>query len=193
MFNSPLGYITKNDTKQLGFSDSGLYVKDEAKNLQNTLNTGSAKQIRQGIKGFNENFGTNLKAPGLIIGKKGRDAMTTMGNFSNIAKMGIGTLSAATDMFINNPRIKQQNKQQQMFSGMTDALNMVAPEDRGDYVAAGSRIGELRPDQYVVNKGMYTGQFYPAMNMMQTGGVIPEELSMPLELVEMPMNVNFNI
>ena len=187
MFSSPSGQITKQDTRSLGFTDSGLYIKDEAKKLQDTLSTGSAKDIRQGVRGFNENFGTNLKAPGFVIGKKGRDAMQTMGALSGIGKMGIGMASAATDLFINNPKIKKDNMQRQVLSGMTDSLYMPAGEDRGDYVAAGSRLGEFRPDQYVANKGMYTGQFYPSMNIMETGGIIDEELDMPLGLLDLPM------
>lgn len=54
--------------------------------------------------------------------------------------------------------------------------------NRGDYVASGTRFGEFRPNEYVVNKGMYTSPFYPTMQF--GGGVIPDALSVPLESME---------
>ena len=87
MFDSVYDRITKDDTRNLGFSDSGLYVKDEAKKLQNTLNTGVAKDIRQGVRDFNKNFGTNLKT-GLVIGKKGRDTLNEMAGATQQLGMG---------------------------------------------------------------------------------------------------------
>lgn len=64
----------------------------------------------------------------------------------------------------------------------SDYLFTPVAGSRGDYVATGSRFGEFRPDEYVVNKGMYTGQFFP--RMMQSGGVIPEALSFPIDEIE---------
>lgn len=58
--------------------------------------------------------------------------------------------------------------------------------NRGDYVASGTRFGEFRPDEYVVNKGMYTSPFYPTMQF--GGGVIPDALSLPLESTEVNLS-----
>lgn len=70
----------------------------------------------------------------------------------------------------------------------TDSLFPEVPDEmsgnRGDYVVSGSRFGEFRPDEYVVNKGMYTGQFLPRM-AQYGGGVIPEALTMPIDMVEL--------
>lgn len=71
----------------------------------------------------------------------------------------------------------------------TDSLFPEVPDEmsgnRGDYVVSGSRFGEFRPDEYVVNKGMYTGQFLPRM-AQYGGGVIPEALTMPIDMIELP-------
>lgn len=192
VINTTGNSLSRADTRNLGFTDDGLYIKEEAKRLQGTLDNGSGRDIRQGVNEFNQNFGTSLKTPGIVIGKKGRDAMQTMGAWSNAGKMAIGMASAATDVLVNNAG-KKANRQRQMNNGMTDALNMVNPQNRGDWVTTGSRTGELRPDQYVTNKGMYTSQFYPSMNMMQFGGgMIDEAINMPMDAISTPERTGFS-
>lgn len=70
----------------------------------------------------------------------------------------------------------------------TDSLFPEVPSgmsgNRGDYVVSGSRFGEFRPDEYVVNKGMYTGQFLPRM-AQYGGGVIPEAINVPIDPIEL--------
>lgn len=186
-FSQTAAPVNPNQTQQVKQQQPVNPIFGDVTKLQGTLKDGSMKDIRKGVKQFNQTYGSNLKVPFGAFGSKGRENMEKFGNASQTAQMAIGVGSLATDLFINNPRIKKENQQRQVMSGMTDALNMAAPEDRGDWVAAGSRIGELRPDQYVVNKGMYTGQFYPTMNMMQSGGVIDGEIDMPLsEMMAMP-------
>jgi hypothetical protein len=188
-FSQTAAPVNPNQPKQFEQQKADNPIFGDVTKLQKTLKEGSAKDVRAGVKQFNQTYGSNLKVPFGFMGNKGRENMEKFGNLSSKVQMGIGIGSAATDLFINNPRIKKENQQRQIMAGMTDSLYMPVPDrDRGDWVAAGSRIGELRPDQYVVNKGMYTGQFFPTMNMMETGGgVIDEALNMPLELVETSM------
>ena len=106
---------------------------------------------------------------------KGPSWRQKLNNFNeDMAKTVLG-LNVFADAFITNPQIKRQNEELARKAGMADTLNYTAPEDRGDWVNTGARLGELRPNQYVVNKGMYTGQFLPKSQM---GGesVIPEML-----------------
>lgn len=185
MIDTPNNTVSRNDTRALGFSDSGLYINDEASKLQNTLNTGSARDIRRGIKDFNNNFGTNLDAPGIVIGAKGRKTLGKIANITDQVGLGIGVLSSAVDQFITNPRTKRENQRRVALSQMSDSLNYVQPGSRGDYVATGTSTGMFRPDQYVVNKGMYTSGFYPSYNMpmMQDGGAIDDELDVAREMI----------
>ena len=89
---------------------------------------------------------------------------------------------------VNSYKRKQDfDKRLRRFTS-TDSLFPEVPSEmsgnRGDYVVSGSRFGEFRPDEYVVNKGMYTGQFLPRM-AQYGGGVIPEELIMPVDPIEL--------
>ena len=72
--------------------------------------------------------------------------------------------------------MRRQTSTDSLFPEVTSEMS----GNRGDYVVSGSRFGEFRPDEYVVNKGMYTGQFLPRM-AQYGGGVIPDALSMPIE------------
>lgn len=72
--------------------------------------------------------------------------------------------------------MRRQTSTDSLFPEVTSEMS----GNRGDYVVSGSRFGEFRPDEYVVNKGMYTGQFLPRM-AQYGGGVIPDALTMPIE------------
>jgi len=72
--------------------------------------------------------------------------------------------------------MRRQTSTDSLFPEVTSEMS----GNRGDYVVSGSRTGEFRPDEYVVNKGMYTGQFLPRM-AQYGGGVIPDALTMPIE------------
>lgn len=180
--------VNPNQPKQFEQQKADNPIFGDVTKLQKTLKEGSAKDVRAGVKQFNQTYDSNLKVPFGFMGNKGRETMEKVGNVSSGIQKAIGVGSVVTD-FLNNRTIKKENQQRQINAGMTDSLYMPVPDrDRGDWVAAGSRIGELHPDQYVVNKGMYTGQFFPTMNMMQYGGgAIDEALNMPLELLETSM------
>jgi hypothetical protein len=179
MIDSSKGFVTQQDTRDLGFSDSGKYIKDEAANLQNTFNTGTAKEIKQGISQFNQDFGTNLKNPNLItFGAKGRETAKKIGDISEGVQTGIAVASAATDFITNKQNIKEM-KDKAHIEGLSDnVFNPITTEDRGDYVQTGTDYGMLRPDQYVVNKGMYRAE---------QGGENPN--TMKIRIVSRPSSV----
>jgi hypothetical protein len=105
---------------------------------------------------------------------QGMDKLTSWGNFG-------------TQLINSYKQKKDFDKRLRRFTS-TDSLFPEVPSEmsgnRGDYVVSGSRFGEFRPDEYVVNKGMYTGQFLPRM-AQYGGGVIPEELVMPVDPIEL--------
>ena len=157
MIDSSKGFVTMQDTKDLGFSNSGKYIKDEAASLQNTFNTGSAKDIKQGIANFNNEFGTNLKDKRFFkLGAKGRETFEDIGNISKGIQTGIAVASAATDFITNKQNINEMKNKAHTEGLTANLFNPITTEDRGDYVQTGTDYGMLRPDQYVVNKGMYT-------------------------------------
>jgi hypothetical protein len=102
------------------------------------------------------------------------DRYTALGNFG-------------TEL-VNSYKRKQDFDKRLRRQTSTDSLFPEVPSEmsgnRGDYVVSGSRFGEFRPDEYVVNKGMYTGQFLPRM-AQYGGGVIPEALTMPIDPIEL--------
>jgi len=102
------------------------------------------------------------------------DRLTSWGNFG-------------TEL-VNSYKRKQDFDKRLRRQTSTDSLFPEVPSEmsgnRGDYVVSGSRFGEFRPDEYVVNKGMYTGQFLPRM-AQYGGGVIPEALTMPIDPIEL--------
>lgn len=178
MINTKNPVVTKEDTKGLGFSDSGVYIKDAAKNLQNIFQTGSAKDIKQGISSFNNDYGTNLKDPRLI--KFGNNATATfdkMANIGNSAKAGFALASFATDYFdgLNQKKDSEEYITQQKLSD--NLFPKITTKDRGDYVQTGTDYGMFRPDQMVVNKGMYTGQSYPTYQLGGFNSVIPDMIN----------------
>lgn len=85
------------------------------------------------------------------------DPMKNFKKTTDILKGGIALGSAVSDFFQNKQRTAGFNRymRNQM---STDASNVVSDGSRGDYVVTGSRTGEFRPDDYIVNKGMYTAE-----------------------------------
>lgn len=107
---------------------------------------------------------------------QGMDKLTSWGNFG-------------TQLINSYKQKKDFDKRLRRFTS-TDSLFPEVPSEmsgnRGDYVVSGSRFGEFRPDEYVVNKGMYTGQFLPRM-AQYGGGIIPDELTLPVDQVPFSM------
>jgi len=100
----------------------------------------------------------------------------------------IGYANFATQLVNSNKKRKDFDKFMRRQTSTDSLFPEVTSEmsgSRGDYVVSGSRFGEFRPDEYVVNKGMYTGQFLPRM-AQYGGGIIPDELSMPIDQIQMP-------
>lgn len=93
--------------------------------------------------------------------------------------------NALTDFF--SDQRQQRNFNRAMVEDRLGARAMAPTSgSRGDYMV---NEGLFRPDDtYVPNKGMYTNQFYPGFRTMQIGGgVLPEELSMPLDYISTPV------
>lgn len=145
--NSTRGFVTKQDTDALANVPSYNKRIDE---LGNIINTGSKRDIKNAINQFNTDFKTSIKKPGLFgMGVKSRENMQDLSNtFNNIGKgikFGTALGSAFTDIY------KKNNKK--YFT--SDDLNTAVAGEDGDYVTTGSRFGEFRPNDYVVNKGMF--------------------------------------
>ena len=171
--NDPTQYAVDNTSgKDLGAANT--MISQDAKNLQNTFNTGSAKDTKAGIANFNSTYGTNLKDPRMIkLGAKGRATLGAIGGASKALQAGIAVASAFTDYLGNQKKQKDFNsymREQQMSDNLYPAME----GSRGDYVQTGSGFGEFRPDQEVVNKGMYTAAYggtnYNDMKIRITGG-----------------------
>lgn len=160
VINSTRGFITKEDTDALDQTPSFNKRLDE---LNNIIKTGSKKDIKQGIKGFNTDFAGSMQKPldmpGMFtMGAKGRKLVEDVADPFNVVGSGIklGTIigSGLTDMA--ERRRKEKDFSNWMRNQMnSDALYKPVEGSRGDYVTTGSRFGEFRPDDYVVNKGMF--------------------------------------
>lgn len=178
MINTNNSVVTKQDTRDLGFSDSGVYIKDAAKNLQNIFQTGSAKDIKQGISNFNSDYGTNLKDPRFFkFGNNAQNAFNKMADLGATAQIGITALSGITGAIDDAKKKKEFDQYMRNQQVSANLFPTVTTEDRGDYVSTGTSFGMFRPDQMVVNKGMYTGQFLPTAQGGGFASVIPDMLS----------------
>lgn len=173
MINSTRGFVTQQDTEQLDKMPSYNQRIDQ---LSELMKTGSKKQIKQGINSFNTDFGTDMKGPGMFtMGAKGRKGVGKAADTFNKIGDGIKIGALAGNMIvdaINRPKKEQEFKQYLRGMLNSDGLyNPVAGSD-GDYVVTGSRRGELRPNQYVVNRGMfaeYGGENPETMKIRITG------------------------
>jgi hypothetical protein len=150
LIDSNKGYVTKQDTEKL-FND----MRSQGKNLQNTFKIGSAKDVKQAIANYNAQFGTQLKDPRLIkLGAKGRKIAGVLGQGADALQQGIAVTSALTD-FIDNKNQQNRFNSYMRDQQMSDNLYPVVQGSRGDYVQTGTSYGAFRPDQMVVNKGMF--------------------------------------
>jgi hypothetical protein len=126
-------------------------------------------KLEQAANWYSQNIGNPVEKA-----FEGLDRLTSWGNFG-------------TELVNSYKRKKDFDKFLRRRTS-TDSLFPEVPSEmsgnRGDYVVSGSRFGEFRPDEYVVNKGMYTGQFLPRM-AQYGGGVIPEALTMPIDPIEL--------
>jgi hypothetical protein len=128
-----------------------------------------SNKLEQAANWYSQNIGNPVEKA-----FEGLDRLTSWGNFG-------------TELVNSYKRKKDFDKFLRRRTS-TDSLFPEVPSEmsgnRGDYVVSGSRFGEFRPDEYVVNKGMYTGQFLPRM-AQYGGGVIPEALTMPIDPIEL--------
>jgi hypothetical protein len=126
-------------------------------------------KFAQAASWYNKNIGTPVENA-----FQGVDKAVSYGNFAT--------------QFVNSYKQKQDFDKRMRRQTSTDSLfPEVSSEmsgNRGDYVVSGSRFGEFRPDEYVVNKGMYTSQFLPKM-AQYGGGIIPDALTMPIDPIEL--------
>ena len=160
VINSTRGFITKQDTEALDQTPS---FNKRLGELDKLIKTGSKKDITQGIKSFNTDFAGSMQKPldmpGMFsMGAKGRKLVEDIADPFNVVGSGIklGTIigSGLTDMA--ERRRKEKDFSNWMRNQMnSDALYKPVEGSRGDYVTTGSRFGEFRPDEYVVNRGMF--------------------------------------
>lgn len=110
------------------------------------------------------------------------DVTASIGN--NLTNF-IGGAGAIADVFSNQQAMRSQNKwiHQQMLN--TNAVNPI--RDRGDYDI---NTGVFRPDDYVVNKGMYSNKFYSEYGgpIFQVGGEFYNPIGEGLDPSYTPMN-----
>jgi len=157
--NANKGYKVKPLDPNLKNDPSQNPIFSAAKNLQNTFDTGSAADIKKGIADFNDTYGANLKDKRLFkLGAKGRETFEDIGNISRGIQTGIAVASGATDFITNKQDIKEMKNRGHIEGLTANLFNPITTEDRGDYVQTGTDYGMLRPDQYVVNKGMYRAE-----------------------------------
>jgi hypothetical protein len=86
---------------------------------------------------------------------------------------------AGVDEILSRDRMKRWDYNQQQAENIYPVLPQGISGSRGDYVV---NTGGFRPDEYVVNKGMYTDQ-NPGLYLGQMGGVIPAALDLPFDLI----------
>ena len=153
MPSQPTQYATTKPVANLNAAKT--MISQSANDLQKTLKTGSAKDIKAGIAGFNSTYKTDLKDPRLIkLGAKGRKTLGAIGQGAEALQQGIAVASALTD-FIDNGNQQDNFNSYMRDQQMSDNLYPVQQGSRGDYVQTGTSYGAFRPDQMVVNKGMF--------------------------------------
>jgi len=162
VWGSNPGIVTREDTEALGFG-------------QNAPAPPAPSKFAKAANWYSKNIGDPLESVFQDL-----DRYTALGNFG-------------TEL-VNSYKRKQDFDKRLRRQTSTDSLFPEVPSEmsgnRGDYVVSGSRFGEFRPDEYVVNKGMYTGQFLPRM-AQYGGGVIPEALTMPIDPIELSAPMSY--
>ena len=172
---SPWGSILKRNDPSVDSnglvwgSNPGIVTKEDTEDLGFGQTAPAPNKFAQAANWYNQNIGAPVEQAFQDL-----DRYTALGNFG-------------TEL-VNSYKRKQDFDKRLRRQTSTDSLFPEVPSEmsgnRGDYVVSGSRFGEFRPDEYVVNKGMYTGQFLPRM-AQYGGGVIPEALVMPIDPIEL--------
>lgn len=153
MPSQPTQYATAKPVADLNAAKS--MIGQSSRDLQNTLKTGSAKDIKAGIAGFNSTYGTDLKDPRFFkLGAKGRETLGTIGKGAEALQTGIAVAGVLTD-FIDNGNQQRNFNSYMRDQQMSDNLYPVTQGSRGDYVQTGTSYGAFRPDEMTVNKGMF--------------------------------------
>jgi hypothetical protein len=154
---------------QVWGSNPGIVTKEDTEELGFGQTAPTPNKFTQAVSWYNQNIGAPVEKAFQDL-----DKAVSYGNFG-------------TEL-VNSYKRKQDFDKRLRRQTSTDSLFPEVPSEmsgnRGDYVVSGSRFGEFRPDEYVVNKGMYTGQFLPRM-AQYGGGVIPEALTMPIDPIEL--------
>jgi hypothetical protein len=155
------------------WDDQGFDTDPAGANYQPPQSADAPKEAGSKFGEFMQKYNTKIGQP-MEKAFQGMDQLISWGN--------LGT------QLVNGYKKKQEFDKYMRRQTSTDSLFPEVTSEmsgnRGDYVVSGSRTGEFRPDEYVVNKGMYTGQFQPRM-AQYGGGVIPDALTMPLDEVSL--------
>jgi hypothetical protein len=107
--DEPKQYAVDN-TSGKDLAAANTMISQDAKNLQNTFNTGSAKDTKAGIANFNSTYGTNLKDPRLIkFGAKGRATAGAIGDASQALQAGITVADNFTSYLDNKKKQREFN------------------------------------------------------------------------------------
>ena len=157
-----LGFTPQQEATQKTFATEPVVsIKEPAKAPVN--------KFEQAASWYNKNIGTPVENA-----FQGVDKAVSYGNF---ATQLVNSYKQKQDF---DKRMRRQTSTDSLFPEVTSEMS----GNRGDYVVSGSRFGEFRPDEYVVNKGMYTSQFLPRM-AQYGGGIIPDALTMPIDPIEL--------
>lgn len=101
----------------------------------------------------------------------------------------LAAVSGAVGTFLDNRQKRKQAKEKTALDSLADNRSVITPigvsGQRGDY----DQFGIFRPDEYVVNKGMYTSNT-PGLQLKQFGGgLIAEATSLPMDEIGMNLDV----
>jgi len=152
------------------WDDEGFDTDPAGENYQPPQTAAAAQakgpgKLAQAAGWYNKNIGQPVE--------KAFEGMDQLVSWGNLGTQLVNGYKKKKDF---DKYMRRQTSTDSLFPEVTSEMS----GNRGDYVVSGSRFGEFRPDEYVVNKGMYTGQFLPRM-AQYGGGVIPDALTMPIE------------
>lgn len=104
------------------------------------------------------------------------DTFKTIGKASNALTGAIYAAGAFTD-FVDGKNKQDNVKSYMRDQQMSDNLFPVQPGSHGDYVQTGTAYGQFRPDQMVVNKGMFA---------QYGGSLINDKETMKIRIINSP-------
>jgi hypothetical protein len=104
------------------------------------------------------------------------DTFKTIGKASNALTGAIYAAGALTN-FVDDKNKQNDFKSYMRDQQMSDNLFPVEPGSRGDYVQTGTSYGQFRPDQMVVNKGMFA---------QYGGSLINDKETMKIRIINSP-------